>query len=598
MEEREVELIDYINVILKRKWLIAAGTLVCILAAAVYSLARKSPTLYEAKASLLVIPPPFKADLTPPSLSVYAYEQLARAQDLEQAVIDSLGLKTVDGKPYEIASLDGMLKVEVVKETASGSQAAPASPLITLSVKSDSSELSVRVVNVWADLFVRRNSGLSSRAVSGSYDFILNQYDTAKKRLEEAEDAFLRFKTDNPQVALSNERTSEAAKLNELQVAHTNLRASLKAKEDSLKSQMDFLAAVEIKGKWIGAFVEEGKPLSFEGLTEEQRDMRRLVINTQQELLRAERELREFNEEHRVDLLKAEVDKKAQTLTAHQTELVTIGLSRKVTQTALEQADKQLQQQSPVLVLSKAITDDALWQKARNGAPSPEDVKKLEDLKLRSEQINPVYEELMKKKAALQLEYDSYAPKEIVLKEEIEKLKKEFPALREKLQKEERQQADLTKRAEVERAALNAFLERYTAVKSGVERLRLEVATARDNLASLQSAVEISRSRVLSLDDHINLLQLEQARRERDLGILKSTFDRFAKLAEDARIAKAGESSDVRVVARAVEAPPLPSKGQNTVILAGAVGLMVSTFLAFLIEYVEKARQGAAQGNG
>ncbi|MBI2951919.1 hypothetical protein HYY27_07490 [bacterium] len=78
----------------------------------------------------------------------------------------------------------------------------------------------------------------------------------------------------------------------------------------------------------------------------------------------------------------------------------------------------------------------------------------------------------------------------------------------------------------------------------------------------------------------------------------KSSFDRFAKLAEDARVAKAGEAADLRVVMRAVEATPLTPKESNTILLAGAVGLMASAFLAFLIEYVEKARQRAAQNGG
>ena len=67
MEEREIELIDYINVILKRKRFIIIGTLIFVLIASIYSFGRRAPTLYEAKASLLVIPPPFKAEMTPPS---------------------------------------------------------------------------------------------------------------------------------------------------------------------------------------------------------------------------------------------------------------------------------------------------------------------------------------------------------------------------------------------------------------------------------------------------------------------------------------------------------------------------------------------------
>lgn len=577
MEEREIELIDYINVILKRKGLILIGTLICVVSAALYGYVKKAPTFYEASASLLVTPPPFKAELTPPSFPASVYEKLARAQDLEQAVIDSLGLKV------DISGLDGMLTVELLKDAAS--------PLITFSVKSDRPDLSIRIVNAWADLFVKRNSGITQRTVASSYDFIINQYDTAKKRLEDTEDAILRFKANNSQVAQANERTAEAAKLSEVQTVYTNQRIDLRAKEDSLKQQTNLLTAMEVDGRWVGALVEEGKRVPFDGLTEEQKSIRKTIADAARELLQAEKEVLAFQSEHRVDLLKAEVDKKTQTLAAYQAELVTINLGRKATQVALEQADKQLQTQSPGLVLSKAITDDALWQRMRDGALSPDDLKKLEALKLRSEEINPVYVDLLKRKSELQLEYNSYTPREVVLKEEIEKLKKELPSLQERLQGEERKQTALARRTIIARAVLNAFVERYSAIKARTEQLRLEITALKDNLAYIQSALESSKSRVLNLDDQIGLSQLDQARLDRDVGIYKSTFDRFAKLVEDARIAKAGEVSDLKVVMRAVEATVLPPKGTNTIMLAGAVGLMASAFLAFFIEYVEKAHQ-------
>ena len=95
----------------------------------------------------------------------------------------------------------------------------------------------------------------------------------------------------------------------------------------------------------------------------------------------------------------------------------------------------------------------------------------------------------------------------------------------------------------------------------------------------------------MDLDEQIGLLQLEQTRMERDVGMYKSTFERFAKLAEDARVAKAGEVSDLKVVSRAVEATVVAPEKRSTVMLAGGVGLVVTIFLAFLMEYVEKARR-------
>ena len=577
MEEREIELIDYINVILKRKRFIIVGTLIFVLIASIYSFGRRAPTVYEAKASLLVIPPPFKAEeLMTSNLPIHAYERLARAQDLEKAIIDSLNLG------FGINRLDGMMDVEVVKGKTS--------PLITFSVQSDSADLSIKIVNNWADLFVKKNSGLTSQAISGSYEFILNQYNTAQELLKNKEDALQEFMGTNHLAILSNERDPEFEKLKEIQVAFTQQRADLRAKEDSLRHQEYLLAALDIDGKWIGALVEEGAPIHFENLTEEQVYIRKLAVEATRTLLQAEEDLISFKDEYRIELLKAEVDQKIKTLAAHQEELVTMDLGREKTRVSLEQIDQQLKQQSLTLVLSKAITDDALWQKNRDGTLSPDDLKKLERLKLRSEELNPVYIDLLKKKASLQLEHNSYSPKKVILKQEIEKLKNELPMLEKRLRAQEKEQFAIQNRLEIARKALDSLLKRYSAVKSGVEQTRLDIVSRKERMVYSRSALDAYKSRFEGLDEQLDLLELEQARLDRDVGMYKSTLERFGKLSEDARVAKAGEVSDLKVVARAVVATVVVPEKRSTVMLAGGIGLVVTVFLAFLMEYVEKAR--------
>ncbi len=584
MEEREIELIDYINVILKRKRFIIIGTIICLLSSAIYSYGRRSEPEYEAKASLLVTPPPYKAELTPPGLSVFAYDQLARAQDLEQAIIDSLGLKDEYGKPLSIGGLDGMFGVEVVEVTA------PTSPIINFSVTSKSSNLSVQIVNKWADLFVKKNSGLTSQAISGSYEFILGQYDVAKKFLEDKEDALREFKGNNPLVILSNERAPESNKLKEFQTAYTNQRFDLKAKQENLKQQENLLDAMEMDGRWVGTLVEEGEPVSYEGLTDGQEETRRLVVDVKRYLLHTDNQLISFKNEHRIDLLKAEVEQKTETLAAHQKELVKIELGREMTRLALEQIDQQLKNESPALVLSKAITDDALWQKSRDGALSPENLRKLEKYKLHSEELNPVYVDLLKKKAAQELAARSLSPKKVILNDEIERLKKELPILQKDLREKKRQQAVLENRSGIARKTLDALWKRYSDVKASVEQTRLGILSAKESFSYTHSTLEASKVGITDLDEQIGLLQLEQTRMERDVGMYKSTFERFSKLAEDVRVAKAGEVSDLKVVSRAVEATVVVPEKRSTVVLAGGIGLIVTVFIAFLMEYVEKAR--------
>ena len=60
--EDEIELIDYLRVMWKWKWLIIGGTLLCILAVAVYSFTRPVVRMYKVSASVEIDP---KAKLDP-----------------------------------------------------------------------------------------------------------------------------------------------------------------------------------------------------------------------------------------------------------------------------------------------------------------------------------------------------------------------------------------------------------------------------------------------------------------------------------------------------------------------------------------------------
>ena len=91
----------------------------------------------------------------------------------------------------------------------------------------------------------------------------------------------------------------------------------------------------------------------------------------------------------------------------------------------------------------------------------------------------------------------------------------------------------------------------------------------------------------------VDSLDLEQRRIERDISVFQETFDRFARLQEEARIARQQAVGDIQVVSRATISRVIPSETRKKVAIAGMVGLMGFVMLAFLVEYVQKARLGA-----
>ena len=88
-------------------------------------------------------------------------------------------------------------------------------------------------------------------------------------------------------------------------------------------------------------------------------------------------------------------------------------------------------------------------------------------------------------------------------------------------------------------------------------------------------------------------LRLAKTRLDRDLSVFQMTFEKFANLVEEARIARHQAAGDIQVVSRAVVAHPVVGGALKKVSISAAVALMVSAMLAFLLEYVSRARVGS-----
>ncbi|MEC7843006.1 MAG: hypothetical protein VX911_08995 [Candidatus Latescibacterota bacterium] len=73
-------------------------------------------------------------------------------------------------------------------------------------------------------------------------------------------------------------------------------------------------------------------------------------------------------------------------------------------------------------------------------------------------------------------------------------------------------------------------------------------------------------------------------------------FDQLAKLAEEARIASQIASANLRIITRAGTPVSEGKPTRQNVPLAGAIGLILSVFVVFVVEYVSKARARQAAG--
>lgn len=245
-----------------------------------------------------------------------------------------------------------------------------------------------------------------------------------------------------------------------------------------------------------------------------------------------------FKVEWNLEVLRQQAQGLEKRLTENTMRLNDLQLEIKNTRETLAQLKEEIQQHSQFLVISKAITDDALWERIGRDF-SGQTAQELERLKLRSEQLNPVYQQLLQRLTGTQVKFDTLIPQEQYLKEEVARLEKELRQLNELI---------LTKSLELRE-------------------------------------LERARDLELTLAKRERDFEVEQLQREVDKA--RATFSTLAEKWEAARLTQAEEEQDLKIGAYATEPlePVSPRPLLNTAI-ALAVGLMLSVMGAFVGEFL------------
>ena len=423
MEEKEIDLRDYINVITKRKKTILTVFFVAVITTAVASLLM--PRVYQATTSIMIMPSRLQTALSPtqisldveratatgeyitpaPAISIPTHRALLKSNTVLERIIDKLKLTDQSGKSLTPDDLDERLNVEEAKGTN----------ILRLEVEDSKPRIAKEIANAWAEEYLKYNHELISGEVKGTGDFVVSQFEIARENLLQSEEA-----------------------------------------------------------------------------------------------------IKDFKDKHKVDLMRAELNIKKEKLNNEKREHLNLGIALKTKEDSLKELKEQIENQEKFIVVSKAITDDALWQREGRG-----DLEGLDDRKLRSEEINPLYQ----------------------------------------------------------------------ALKTRIVNTEIELNTLKSRFGHLERSIELTRKEIDELEKIVNQKEFELTKLTRQAAIHKRTYDNLAIRLEEARIAKAMELGEVRIVSPAIEpeSPIKPKKGQM-VAISGILSPMLGVFIAFFQEFWAKGK--------
>jgi capsular polysaccharide biosynthesis protein len=252
-----------------------------------------------------------------------------------------------------------------------------------------------------------------------------------------------------------------------------------------------------------------------------------------------DRRIMAFKTEWDIGVLQNQADAIKGRLTANVVALNNLQLDIKETRDTLEQLKAEIKQHPEFVVTSKAITDDALWEKIGRDFNSGT-ASELQNLKLHSQVLNPVYQSLLQRVADTQVRYETQVPQEQHLKDQIASQQKELRDLNGLILEK---QFELDKMTREKETALTLL---------GRER-----------------------------DYHLTSLR-------REVESTRETFKTLSGKWESARMTQAEQDQDIKIgsLAAAPNGPVSPRPLINTAI-ALVVGFMLSIMLAFLIEFIQ-----------
>jgi len=556
----EIDLRQYIQVLVKRKKLIIGIFLVAVISAAIASLFR--PKVYKASASIMVTPSRLQSVLSParlfldpggyavqePTISIPTHRTLLKSTAVLQEVINRLKLAGKLDEDLALEGFSGRLEVESTNETN----------VLSLSVEDHDPGRAKETANIWAEEYVKYSQKLIGGEILGSGEFVLEQFKRAEDDLAKADASVKDFDVTE---RLSFIEIELAEDVNQL-VSHYGkvhkLDFSLAEKRYLLQRTAENIAAMTKGGVWLGAFNITAlgeKQFVDESLNDTQRALRQKVLKVKLALEAGRKKRNDFVNESGIDSLKAEVTRKRHDLLDDKTLLAQIRELSEATKANLKSENRleTLKQfQGPI---AENMPDLTIWE-----------IMSLAEgynfFETRGESLTAKVDKQEKELKELEKAVFDCNDQLGIIEENLDRAQVDYDFYHEEFK---------------------SLVKEENSAELEIARLEYELAYSRDMVSKLEGKVEALKT--VTNEKTLRLTELE-----REFAIETKAYENMASKVEEARIAKAMELGEVKTVSTAFEPRyPVAPNRKRIVAIAGVVSLMLGVFAAFFLEAWQKS---------
>src|SRR3989304_4271805 len=182
----DMEPLEYLEVFLRKKWLILFSIVLVMLAAAVYCVA--IPDQYKSTTTILVIPPRVSEKYITPMTNyriqdrVPAIEQQVLSRTRLGAVMEELGLYREERKNIPVETVVEMMQRQIDIKLIRDKDA------FSLSFEHESPKVAMLTASKLASLFIEENVQIREQQAVSTSEFLETQLKETKERLEVQEE--------------------------------------------------------------------------------------------------------------------------------------------------------------------------------------------------------------------------------------------------------------------------------------------------------------------------------------------------------------------------------------------------------------------------
>jgi len=566
--EDEINLMDYIEVVVKRRRLIIGIFLVAVIVAAINSLLL--PKVYQASASIMLMPSTVRVAVSPSrhlldpettkiggyiesklTISIPTHKTLLKSNAVLERVMNKLKSESRLDEDLTLEELSRKSEVENTKETN----------ILQLAVKDKDPSLAKDIVNLWADEYAQYSLGLITGEVKGSGKFVEDQFKVVAENLVKVEQAVEDFGVKERLALMEIELKENQSQLETHYGKVHKLDFKLKEMKNLLEKTDDYIAAMTKDGVWLGAFsVKELGEEHFtdESLSNEQRLLRQKVLKAKLDLEKSTEERDTFTNDSKILLLRAEVERTLTEVVSDKARLAQIEQLGKSTKANLNSgADLEILKsiQSPI---AENLPELTVWEILS----------------------------LTKGYNFFETRGQSLASKLELQEERLQDLEKILLGHNDAL-------ATLDENLGRAKSNYGFYHEQFKTFQSQKNSSEIEIAKVEFELSCSTEMVKKLEDRVKALKVAVNEKKTRLTELTRQLDIAKEAYTILASKIEEARIAKAMELGEVKVVSTAFEPQgPVAPRKKRIVATAGVVSLMLGVFMAFCLEFWEKSKHG------